>query len=153
VLLGTPDLLWVSAARAPARTYDDRMSLQVTLRLSQQSQPRADALRQRLGRLAAPPGDVWTLTIQEGSKDDEWLLVARAGIQKDAVEPEWSALSIEGTDEHLQCTYARVARGVEREDGSLVRSVERLLTAPSIRVARPRRVPVTRGRRDTSSSL
>ena len=128
------------------------MSLQVNLRLSHQSPADAEALRQRLERLAAPPGDVWTLTIQEGSKDDEWLLIARAGIQKSAIEPEWSALSIEGRDEHLLCTYARVARGVEREDGSLVRSVERLLTAPSIRVARPRRVPVPRGTRGTSSS-
>ena len=67
------------------------MSLQVNLRLSQQSPPDAEALRQRLERLAAPPGDVWTLTIQEGSKDDEWLLIARAGIQKSAIEPEWSA--------------------------------------------------------------
>ena len=128
------------------------MSLRVNLRLSDQSQSEAEALGQRLERLAAPPGDVWTLTIQEGSKEDEWLLIARAGIQKSGIEPEWSALSIEGRDEHLLCTYARVARGVEREVGSIVRSVERLLTAPSVRVARARRVPVLRGTRGPSSS-
>ena len=128
------------------------MSLQVHLRLAEQSQSEADELNARLGRLAAPPGDVWTLTIQEGSKEDEWLLIARAGIQKSEIEPEWSALSIEGRDENLRCTYARVARGVEREAGSIVRSVERLLTARSIRVARPRRVAVPRGTRGTSSS-
>ena len=129
------------------------MSITVNLRLSGQSETEAEALRQRLQRLAAPPGDVWTLTIQEGSKEDEWLLIARAGIQKSGIEPEWSALSIEGRDEHLLCTYARIARGVEREDGSLVRSVLRLLTATSIRVARPRRVPpVRRGTRGSSSS-
>jgi hypothetical protein len=128
------------------------MSLQVNIRLSAQSEAEAAELGQRLERLAAPPGDVWTLTIQEGSKEDEWLLIARAGIQKSEIEPEWSALSIEGRDEHLRCTYARVARGVERESGSIVRSVERLLTARAIRVARPRRVPVPRGTRGTSSS-
>lgn len=127
------------------------MSLRVNLRLSQQSESEAEALSQQLERLAAPPGDVWTLTIQEGSKEDEWLLIARAGIQKSGIEPEWSALSIEGRDEHLLCTYARIARGVEREDGTLVRSVLRLLTAPVVRVARPRRVPVRRGSRGTSS--
>jgi hypothetical protein len=128
------------------------MSLQVQLRLSAQSESESAELHQRLERLGAPPGDVWALTIQEGSKEDEWLLIARAGIQKSGIEPEWSALSIEGRDENLRCTYARVARGVERETGSLVRSVERLLTAPSIRVARPRRVVVPRKTRGTSSS-
>ena len=128
------------------------MSLQVSIRLSPQFEAEAAELGQRMERLAAPPGDVWTLTIQEGSKEDEWLLIARAGIQKTQIEPEWSALSIEGRDENLRCTYARVARGVEREAGSLVRSVERLLTARSIRVARPRRVSVPRGTRGTSSS-
>jgi hypothetical protein len=128
------------------------MSLQVNIRLSAQSEAESAELSQRMERLAAPPGDVWTLTIQEGSKEDEWLLIARAGIQKSEVEPEWSALSIEGRDENLRCTYARVARGVEREAGSIVRSVERLLTARSIRVARPRRVSVPRGTRGTSSS-
>ncbi|MET0556176.1 MAG: hypothetical protein ABW221_24260 [Vicinamibacteria bacterium] len=128
------------------------MSLQVSIRLSAQFEAESAEIDQRMQRLAAPPGDVWTLTIQEGSKEDEWLLIARAGIQKTEIEPEWSALSIEGKDENLRCTYARVARGVEREAGSLVRSVERLLTARSIRVARPRRVSVPRGTRGTSSS-
>ena len=113
------------------------MSLQVNLRLPAQPQAESDELNQRLQRLAAPPGDVWTLTIQEGSKDEEWLMIAKGGIQKGEVEPEWSALSIEGRDEHLRCTYARIARGVERDPSSIVRSVERLLTARSIRVARP----------------
>jgi hypothetical protein len=129
------------------------MSLEVQFRLSDPHSPEADEMRARLGRLAAPPGDVWALTIQEGSKDEEWLLIARAGIQKTGIEPEWSALSIEGQDEMLRCTYARVARGVEREPGSIVRSVERLLSARSIRVARPPAGSVPRRSRATSSSL
>jgi hypothetical protein len=129
------------------------MSLQVHLRLPAQSQADSDELNQRLQRLAAPPGDVWTLTIQEGSKDEEWLMIAKGGIQKAEVEPEWSALSIEGRDEHLRCTYARIARGVERDPGSIVRSVERLLTARSIRVARPPAgAPLPRRTRGTASS-
>jgi hypothetical protein len=129
------------------------MSLEVQFRLSDPHSPEADEMRARLARLAAPPGDVWALTIQEGSKDEEWLLIARAGIQKTGIEPEWSALSIEGQDEMLRCTYARVARGVEREPGSIVRSVERLLSARSIRVARPPAGSVPRRSRGTSSSL
>jgi hypothetical protein len=128
------------------------MSLQVHLRLPAQSQGESDELNQRLQRLAAPPGDVWTLTIQEGSKDEEWLMIAKGGIQKGEVEPEWSALSIEGRDEHLRCTYARIARGVERDTGSIVRSVERLLTARSIRVARPPAGALHRRTRSSASS-
>jgi hypothetical protein len=129
------------------------MSLEVQFRLADQSAPEVAELRVRLGRLAAPPGDVWTLTIQDGSKDEEWLLIARAGIQKGGVEPEWSALSIEGRDELLRCTYARIARGVEREPGSIVRSVERLLAARSIRVARPPAGSTPRRTRGTASSI
>ena len=129
------------------------MSLEVQIRLTDPHSPEAEEMRARLGRLAAPPGDVWALTIQDGSKEEEWLLIARAGIQKTGIEPEWSALSIEGQDEMLRCTYARIARGVEREPGSIVRSVERLLAARSIRVARPAARSAPRRSRGTASSI
>jgi hypothetical protein len=79
------------------------------------------------------------LAVQEYEDQDEWLLLATGGAEKDAVEPEWSHVAIEESPDELICTYARAVRGAERDAEFIARSVERLVCAPTLRMATARR--------------
>lgn len=79
------------------------------------------------------------LSLHEYEEQDEWLLLATGGAEKDGVAPEWSHIAVEENPDELICTYARAVRGAERDAEFIARSVERLVCARSTRMASPRR--------------
>jgi hypothetical protein len=115
------------------------MSLRVDLRLPSQPDHACRRLENLLRRLPAPPGEVWVLSVQEYEHQDEWLLLATGGAEKEGVAPEWAHIAVEESPDELICTYARAVRGAERDAEFIARSVERLVSAPSTRMATPRR--------------
>jgi hypothetical protein len=115
------------------------MSLRVDLRLRTQPDHALRRLENLLKRLPSPPGEVWVLAVQEYEDQDEWLLLATGGAEKDSVDPEWSHVAVEENPDELICTYARAVRGAERDPEFIARSVERLVCARTTRMATARR--------------
>jgi hypothetical protein len=115
------------------------MSLRIDLRLSSQPDHANRRLENLLKRLPSPPGEVWVLAVQEYADQDEWLLLATGGAEKDGVDPEWAFIAVEESPDELICTYARAVRGAERDPEFIARSVERLVCARSSRMATSRR--------------
>jgi hypothetical protein len=115
------------------------MSLRVDLRLPTQPDHALRRLDNLLRRLPSPPVEVWVLAVQEYDDQDEWLLLATGGAEKDGLDPEWSHVAIEENPDELICTYARAVRGAERDPEFIARSVERLVCARTIRMATARR--------------
>ena len=115
------------------------MSLRIDLRLPSQPDHASRRLENLLKRLPSPPGEVWVLAVQEYEDQDEWLLLATGGAEKDSVDPEWAHIAVEESPEELICTYARAVRGAERDPEFIARSVERLVCARSTRMATARR--------------
>lgn len=124
-----------AAMRYAARS----MSLRLEVRLPGQPDLNTRRLENLLKRLPSPPGEVWVLAIQEYHDQDEWLLLATGGAEKEGVAPEWSHIAVEESPDELICTYARAVRGAECEPEFIARSVERLVCARSVRMAAPRR--------------
>jgi hypothetical protein len=115
------------------------MSLRIDLRLPSLPDHACRRLENLLRRLPSPPGEVWVLSVQEYDDQDEWLLLATGGAEKEAVGPEWSHIANEENPEELICTYARAVRGAERDPEFIARSVERLVCARTLRMAVSRR--------------
>ena len=115
------------------------MSLRIDLRLPSQPGHARRRLENLLKRLPSPPGEVWVLSVQEYDDQDEWLLLATGGAEKDRVGPEWAHIAVEESPDELICTYARAVREAERDPEFIARSVERLVCARSTRMAAPRR--------------
>jgi hypothetical protein len=115
------------------------MALRVDLRLSSLPDHVCKRLENLLKRLPSPPGEVWVLSLQEYDHQDEWLLLATGGAEKEGVSPEWSHIAVEENPDELICTYARAVRGAERDAEFIARSVERLVCARSTRMATARR--------------
>jgi hypothetical protein len=115
------------------------MSLRIELRLPSVPDHACRRIENLLRRLPSPPGEVWVLSVQEYEDQDEWLLLATGGAEKDAVAPEWSHIAVEENPDELICTYARAVRGAERDPEFIARSVERLVCARSARVVAARR--------------
>ena len=115
------------------------MALRIELRLPGQPDHACRRLENLLKRLPSPPGEVWVLQIQEYHDQDEWLLLATGGAEKEGTAPEWSPIAVEENPEELICTYARAVRGAECDAEFIARSVERLVCARTVRMAAPRR--------------
>jgi hypothetical protein len=115
------------------------MSLRVDLRLPSQPDHATRRLENLLKGLPSPPGEVWVLAVQEYEGQDEWLLLATGGAEKEGVAPEWSHVAVEESPDELICTYARAVRGAERAPELIARSVERLVCSRSTRMAAARR--------------
>lgn len=115
------------------------MSLRIDVRLPSQPGHACRRLENLLNHLPSPPGEVWVLSVQEYEDQEDWLLLATGGAEKDGVAPEWSHIAVEESADELICTYARAVRGAERDPEFIARSVERLVCARSIRMAAPRR--------------
>jgi hypothetical protein len=79
------------------------------------------------------------LAVQEYEDQDEWLLLATGGAEKDGLDAEWSHVAVEENPDELICTYARAVRGAERDPEFIARSVERLVCSRTLRMATARR--------------